>query len=262
MMEYSEKDHGIFDVAPDLEIEVDAPQDVSGTRPDGHAALPGADEAPPEATDSDASLSAVEHDMAADTPEATVEDALQRQCEETRDELASLRAAVESCNEAVRGFGSITAQMQERIEELQRDQLKLLLKPLYERVATVIAQAEALAITSAAVDEGIAEDFTHFSRELEAVLEMYDVESVGAAPGAPFDPRLHHAALRVDTADPTLDRTIQKVVRQGWTAVGSPRVLLPARVVVRRYVPTSDESDREAAESVEAVSAQPDDLDQ
>jgi molecular chaperone GrpE (heat shock protein) len=123
-----------------------------------------------------------------------------------------------------------------RIESLQQDQVRALLKPAFERLATLHAQA--VDASSDAVSERAArDDFDFFATSIEELLGLYDLDSVDAAVGSGFDPRHHHAARTVRTTRSELDGTIQRVIRQGFAFAGNERVLLPARVGVYRFAP-------------------------
>ncbi len=65
--------------------------------------------------------------------------------------------------------------------------------------------------------------------QFQQVLQAEGVEPVPAAPGVPFDPAVHEAVSRDDSADLPA-QTISAVLQSGFTYRG--RLLRPARVVV------------------------------
>jgi molecular chaperone GrpE (heat shock protein) len=130
-----------------------------------------------------------------------------------------------------------------RVEELQQDQVRALLKPVFERLASLHAQATEMADKNRSADAGSADEFDYFATTIDELLALYDLDSVAAAAGQVFDSKKHHAARIKTTDDQALDSIVHKVHRQGYTLAGADRVLLPARVSVYRYaapVPAAD----------------------
>lgn len=169
---------------------------------------------------------------------------------------AAVAAALEGLGAQIQGFHAraenyeqLLRQMQNRIEQLQGDQVQALLKPVIQRFAGLHAQA--VEASEKARDRGeLAEkDFGFFTVAIEEALGLVDIESVGAAPGVEFDSRKHHASRIVSTADPTLDQRVQRVLRQGFRYVGAPRVFLPAQVSVYRFEPAQPLADEVAPEN-------------
>lgn len=130
-------------------------------------------------------------------------------------------------------YEDLVRSLQNQIERLQEDQFRTLLKPVFERLANLHAQAvEAAGDTS---DSAASTDFRFFAESIEELLDVLDVVSVGAEVRTPFRPRFHHAVRTVPTDDEALDGMIQRVVRQGFVFAGTERPLLPARVAVYRH---------------------------
>ncbi|MBE2999820.1 nucleotide exchange factor GrpE [Nocardiopsis sp. HNM0947] len=151
-------------------------------------------------------------------------------------------AAVDGLSEQVRGFHAradnyeqIIRQMQNRIEQLQGDQVQALLKPVIRRFAGLHAQAAEAAERAGERGERAEKDFDFFMDTIEEALGLIDVESVEAEPSAEFDPAKHHAARVVTTDDPEKDRRVHRVLRQGFTYADADRVFLPAQVSVYRH---------------------------
>jgi molecular chaperone GrpE (heat shock protein) len=80
-------------------------------------------------------------------------------------------------------------------------------------------------------------DLSFFAVAIEEAFGLMDIESVGASASELFDSSKHHAARIVPSDDPDLDKRIERVLRQGFTYAGAPRVFLPAHVSVFRYQP-------------------------
>lgn len=175
------------------------------------------------------------------------------------------RAPWESFEEQLRGFHERSARqeeiirlMQQRVTELQGDQVQALLRPVLRRFAGLHAQAADARDGAAERGEKAVNDFSYFMIAIEEALEMIDLESVGAQAGGPFSPDTQHASSAVATGDPTLARTIQRVVSQGFKYADSDRAVVPAQVVVYRYdeklgeVPAPTEVTSSSAEATEA----------
>lgn len=152
------------------------------------------------------------------------------------EELAAMAAALERFHGRAEEYESIIRRMQTRIEELQANQVRELLKPVIIKLASLHTEAVAAEGRAAARDDDSArKDFDFFVVDIEESLGLLDVESIGVSVGDEFDASKHAARRRIDTDDPSLDRRIAKVVRQGFTFVGAERVFLPAMVNVHRY---------------------------
>ncbi|MHA7666795.1 nucleotide exchange factor GrpE [Mycolicibacterium sp. HS_4_1] len=153
------------------------------------------------------------------------------------DELAAMADALERFHSRAEQYESIIRRMQSRIEELQADQVRELLKPVILKLASLHTEAaEAEARASTREDDSARKDFDYFVSEIEEVLSLLDIESIKVSTGDEFDASKHAARRRVDTDDPSLDRRVGKILRQGFTFVGAERVFVPAMVNVYRYV--------------------------
>lgn len=150
--------------------------------------------------------------------------------------LARIVEAVDGFHTRAERYESIIRQMQSRIEDLQGDQVRQLLAPLIQRFAALHTEAgEARDRAQERNDQAAFKDFGFFVSEIEEGLAMLDVESIDVAVGDAFEPAKHAARRSVPTSDPALDKTVAKVLRQGFTYVGAPRVFMPAQVTVHRY---------------------------
>lgn len=157
--------------------------------------------------------------------------------------LAGVEAQIQGFHARAENYEQIVRQMQSRIEQLQGDQVQALLKPVIQRFASLHAQATESSDKARERGEAAEKDFSFFAVAIQEALGLVDIESVEAAPSVEFDPKKHHASRIVRTDDPALDRRVQRVLRQGFTYVGAPRVFLPAQVSVFRYEPPQTGAD-------------------
>ncbi|WP_426936857.1 nucleotide exchange factor GrpE [Brevibacterium sp. LE-L] len=165
---------------------------------------------------------------------------IEKSAKNAEDKFDQLRAETSAFHERAAAYEDNARSLHSRIEKLQDDQVRSLLKPFFERLSTLHAQALDSSAALATEAPAAAEDFEYFAETIEDMFSLYDIDSVGAAVGNPFDARLHQSARIIATEDPALDATIQRVARQGFIFAGADRVLLPARVSVFRYTPTPD----------------------
>ena len=151
------------------------------------------------------------------------------------EKLDELTAQVSRFHERSERHEEIIRAMNERITELQGDQILALLRPTIQRLAGLHAQASDARAAAAELGEKSANDFAFFARAIEEALGLIDLDSVGAEPDGPFDATAHHVTATVPTDDPTLDRRIKRVIRQGFAFSGARRVSVPAQVVLYSY---------------------------
>lgn len=137
--------------------------------------------------------------------------------------------------------------MQERIAELQGDQVLALLKPTLIRFASLHAQATDAAGAAQERAERAANDLAFFATAIEESLGLLGMESVGATSGDPFDSSRHAATGTAPTSQLALDKTVSRVVRQGFTFTDAKRVTIPAQVTVYRYDETLAPADASTA---------------
>ncbi|OBJ98310.1 nucleotide exchange factor GrpE [Mycolicibacterium conceptionense] len=154
-----------------------------------------------------------------------------------------MASALERFHGRAEQYESIIRRMQSRIEELQADQVRELLKPVILKLASLHTEASAAEDrASAREDDSARKDFDYFLSEIEETLGLLDVESIGVSALDEFDAARHAARRRIETDDASLDRRVAKVLRQGFTFVGADRVFVPAVVAVYRHQPpTQDE---------------------
>ncbi|GAA1485227.1 nucleotide exchange factor GrpE [Brachybacterium fresconis] len=160
---------------------------------------------------------------AADTVEREALRALEDQLGLLREDFSRRAAEYE---------GTVRA-LQSTVEELRAQQLTGLMKPVFQRFADLKAEIDAAASRARErSDWNNADEYEFFSGSVDAILDHFDLESVRALAGDPFDRHSHAAVLRKPTDDPELDQTIARVARQGFRVIGGSRVLIPARVVI------------------------------
>lgn len=236
---------GVPQPGPDVEVAT-----VGGPGPDVDVT----DDASPLESDQPSDLSSETTDLAGGEPTGGPEAEEVGSTDSDNMSQDAVAAALQGLETQIQGFHAraenyeqIVRQMQNRIEQLQGDQVQALLKPVIQRFAGLHAQA--VEASEKARDRGeLAEkDFGFFTVAIEEALGLVDIESVGAAPDVEFDSRKHHASRIVPTSDPNLDQRVQRVLRQGFTYVGAPRVFLPAQVSVYRFEPAQPPAANEEA---------------
>lgn len=169
--------------------------------------------------------------------------------------LTTIHESLTSFGDRISAYEEANQLLRARVEVLQQDQVRQLLKPAFERLSTLHAEATRLSESNVELNTTVSEDFSFFAESIEELLSLYDLDSVGAVVGGQFDSRIHHAQRAIETADAEQAGTIQRVMRQGFSFAGAPRVFLPARVTVYRHAVTS-ESLPEPVEEHELASAQ------
>lgn len=156
--------------------------------------------------------------------------------------IADLAEQIRRFHERTERHEQIIRQMQERITELQGDQVQALLKPALVRFAGLHAQASDAEAEAIERGEHAARDLAFFRTAIEEALALIDLDSVAAAVGIPFDPARHHATGVVATPARELDQTVQRVIRQGFAYTDATRTAIPAQVVIFRYEAADDEA--------------------
>ena len=162
-------------------------------------------------------------DTEAEPADVTVEDVpaeadktaeLEAQLQEKNDRILRLQADFEN-------FRRRTAKEKEELAAVITQNLLTDLLPLldnFERAMTV-EQTD-----GEAFQKGVEMIFT----QLREVMEKHGLENIEAE-GAPFDPNIHQAVMRVENPD-VEDGTITQVLQKGYQAKG--RVIRPAMVQV------------------------------
>lgn len=166
--------------------------------------------------------------------------------------LTRIESLAEGFNQRSQAHEETIRKMHRRIEELQEDQVRTLLKPVFERLAGLHAQADEgteQARLGTLDQNNTLRTLEQFKDSIEDLLSMLDVESVEATIGGLVDRKKHYAVKTKKTGDKSLDKTIYKIVRQGFTFAGADRVMLPARVIAYKYDVSSDISEQSQPES-------------
>lgn len=168
---------------------------------------------------------------------------LQNDCPSAVDELAALSvsfqalaAQAERSHDRAQAREQVIERMQERLAELQGDQVRALYGPVIQELAALLAEVSDAALHDFAETppEKIAVEFSFIADRIEGTLTLLGLESVGAAEGIAFDARKHRAGRSLPTSDEERDRTIAAVRRQGYAFPGAPRTALYALVDVYR----------------------------
>ena len=158
--------------------------------------------------------------------------------------LGGLDKNVRALSDRSEFYEDLVRKLQNRVESLQVDQVQQLLGPVLTRLAILVTQSADAAQLARIHGEGYRADveFEYFHDALLETLDLVGVESVGAAPGAPFDRSVHASRKTVRTGEQGLDWTVAKVLRQGLVRAGGERAFLPAQVSVYRYDADLDSS--------------------
>ncbi len=153
--------------------------------------------------------------------------------------LAGLTSRVTAFNERSAAQESIIARMQQRLEELQGDQVRALLRPVFEQLAALHGDITAIADRVLSAGDGArwGKELAFLSNRVETAFDSLGLVSVEADAGVEFDSRVHFAVRSKPTHDAALDKSVAEVQRQGFTTPGTTKTELPARVVVYSYDP-------------------------
>ena len=162
-------------------------------------------------------------DTAAEPADVTVEDVpteedktaeLEAQLQEKNDRILRLQADFEN-------FRRRTAKEKEELAAVITQNLLTDLLPLLDNFERAMAVEQS---DVEAFQKGVEMIFT----QLREVMEKHGLENIEAE-GAPFDPNIHQAVMRVENPD-VEDGTITQVLQKGYQAKG--RVIRPAMVQV------------------------------
>lgn len=171
----------------------------------------------------------------------------------TEEILTRIETLATGFNQRSQAHEETIRKMHRRIEELQEDQVRTLLKPVFERLAGLHAQSDegAEQARSGTLNQSnTIKILEQFKDSIEDLLSMLDVESVEATIGETVDRKKHYAVKTKKTGNKSLDKTIYKVQRQGFTFVGAERVMLPARVIAYKYDASLDTPEAPQPESL------------
>jgi len=163
------------------------------------------------------------NDTEAEPADVTVEDVpaeedktaeLEAQLQEKSDRILRLQADFEN-------FRRRTAKEKEELAAVITQNLLTDLLPLLDNFERAMAVEQS---DVEAFQKGVEMIFT----QLREVMEKHGLENIEAE-GAPFDPNIHQAVMRVENPD-VEDGTITQVLQKGYQAKG--RVIRPAMVQV------------------------------
>ena len=154
-------------------------------------------------------------------------------------ELGKLSDSVASLAERLKESQELNRMLHKRVEEQSGDLTRTLLKPVFERLATLITEAEDTAAKLREQEGSAAEDFEYFASSAEEILGLYDLQPIEAEVGGSLKASVHHVVRSVTTNEQELDRTIRRVHRKGYIYATSERPFLPTLVSVWRFTPTA-----------------------
>lgn len=167
--------------------------------------------------------------------------------------LTELTAQIANFHDRAAAQETLIAKMHARIEKLQGGETKKLLKPISTQLVALYSDLEGAAseLRPDTTIHQVAGLLMGFSLTVEQILDNLGLAPLQTAPGETFEPRLHHAIKRVDSAEPDSDLKIVEVLRQGFIEPGEPKPLVPSRVSVYRYngsapaaTPTADSGEQ------------------
>lgn len=147
--------------------------------------------------------------------------------------LASIEASLTAFHERARALERTNENLYALTQKLQEDSVFDMLRPLFERLSAL--HANALDCASFTKDPSAHDDFHDLAEQVLSIFQLFDIESVEAEVGGTFESRLHNAFQKKTTDDESKDGTIARVRRQGFIRSGRERVYLPAQVAVYRY---------------------------
>jgi molecular chaperone GrpE len=154
----------------------------------------------------------------------------------------NLSANLEDFTEQLREINRISEERERIIDRLHDDNQKLKQGELQQVLLPVfrdlIRLSDDLKITAAnyADREGtekVANEFTCYRETVGDILYRYGVEQIEVAAGESFNPKEHKAVASSPAAGPEQDRTIAKIVRDGFKT--EFRVIRNAEVEVYRH---------------------------
>lgn len=158
---------------------------------------------------------------------------------ELQTSLAALTSEVTAFHERSAAKELTITRMQQRLEELQGDQVRALLRPVFEQLAALHGDITSIAerVLRTSDDTRMGKELAFLTQRVETAFEALGLVSVEADVGVEFDSRLHAAIRSKPTQDAALDKSIAEVQRQGFTTPGTAKTELHARVVVYTFDP-------------------------
>jgi molecular chaperone GrpE (heat shock protein) len=126
------------------------------------------------------------------------------------------------------------------VERITTDELVDAKQRLSLAVNSMAHMALAMSESAQTITEGLSPDSTasllySFHAEVDNILLQLGYEPIGTRAGEKFDPTRHRSLRRVTTRDRNLDKSISRVIRDGYRSKAGNRTLLYADVEVSRY---------------------------
>lgn len=153
--------------------------------------------------------------------------------EDTLPLLERIEATLSAFHDRAASLEHMNLEMHQRMQLLQEDAVFSYLRPLFNKLAITYSKAVEYALDQE--DEQTKEDLNSIAEQLLDVFQLFDIQSVKAAPGVQFDAHFHNAIQKKTTDDPKADGIISRVHRQGFIRSGAGRVFIPAQVAIFRY---------------------------
>ena len=139
-----------------------------------------------------------------------------------------------------RALQDITRTIAAEVERHTSDALVDSRHSLQLAVNSIAQLALAMAESSRDITEDVSAEsaaalLDSFRTDLDAILAQLGFESLDTSIGSIFDPHRHRALKRVPTSDAAQDKSITRVIRDGYSSTTTGRILLFADVEVSRY---------------------------
>ncbi len=146
--------------------------------------------------------------------------------------------------ETISTLSRVVETLEQRVSELQGDQVQALFTPPAQAIITVVAQIDRWVRTPASlvnVDEEAESKLTqgleYLADQLVDALASLGLSPVPVEVGQSFDRSIHKVVAVEDTGDESADRQVIAVQQRGFLYPKQKRAAFPAHVVVLKYKP-------------------------
>ena len=157
------------------------------------------------------------------------------------DRISALEARTVEHQNSLAAIGdSIGDGISAEVERITTDELVDAKQRLRLAVNSMAHVALAMSESAQNITEGLSPDcfaslLYSFHAEVDNILLQLGFEPIGTRAGEKFDPTRHRSLRRVITRDRNLDKSISRVIRDGYRSKAGNRTLLYADVEVSRY---------------------------
>ena len=148
-----------------------------------------------------------------------------------------LRTAAELDN-----YRKRVAREKEELARFASERVVSALLPVLDNLERAVGAAQKHGADDSPLLEGITQVYSQFRRSLVE----FGLEEVVADAGHPFDPNLHEAVSQVESGEQPEGHVIEQLQR-GYKL--ADRLLRPARVVISKGLPSSEQSETSSSES-------------